>query len=74
MERRRLQAIEALGISGNSVKCQKYDLAVPIVGKLTGYLSDDINHVHFISRALTALNLYIHKMKATRIIYLVMNN
>ena len=34
MERQRLQAIESLEISGNSVKCQRYDTAVPIVGKL----------------------------------------
>jgi hypothetical protein len=35
MERQRSQAIESLEISGNSVKCQKCGVAVPIVGKLT---------------------------------------
>ena len=34
MERRSLQAIESLEISGNSVKCQRCDNTVPIVGKL----------------------------------------
>jgi hypothetical protein len=37
MERQRSQAIESLQISDSdhSVKCQKCDVAVPIVGKLT---------------------------------------
>jgi hypothetical protein len=36
MERQRCQAIEALEISdsGNSVKCQKCSMVIPIVGKL----------------------------------------
>jgi hypothetical protein len=35
MERQRLQAIEALDISGNCVKCQRCGMAIPIVvGKL----------------------------------------
>ena len=35
MDRQRLQAIESLKISDDSVKCQRYGNAVPIVGKLT---------------------------------------
>jgi hypothetical protein len=37
MDRQQLQAIEALEISesGNSVKCQRCGMAVPIVGKLS---------------------------------------
>ncbi|MFL6432194.1 MAG: hypothetical protein ACJ71O_00490 [Nitrososphaeraceae archaeon] len=37
MDKRRSQAIESLQISdsGDSVKCQKCGIAVPIVGKLT---------------------------------------
>ena len=34
MEKQRMQAIEALKISNDSVKCQKCDMAVPIVGRL----------------------------------------
>jgi hypothetical protein len=42
MERQRLQAIESLEISGNSVKCQRCGIAVPIVGKLTRTGNDRI--------------------------------
>ena len=35
MERQRSQAIELLEICNGSVKCQRCDMAVPIVGKLT---------------------------------------
>jgi hypothetical protein len=38
----RSQAIEALKISGNSVKCQKCGTAVPIVGKMTRNSNDRI--------------------------------
>ena len=34
MERQRLQAIESMEISGNSVKCQRCNVDIPIVGKL----------------------------------------
>jgi hypothetical protein len=42
MERQRLQAIETLEISeaGNSVKCQRCRIAVPIVGKLSRPCND----------------------------------
>ena len=43
MERQRLQAIESLYISGNSVKCQKCGTAVPIVGKLSRPHNDRIS-------------------------------
>ena len=35
IKRQRSQAIEALEISGNSVKCQRCGITVPIVGKLS---------------------------------------
>jgi hypothetical protein len=35
MERQRSQAIESLQIFNNAVKCQRYGIAVPVVGKLT---------------------------------------
>jgi hypothetical protein len=35
MDAQRLQAIELLQITDNSVKCQKCGIAVPIVGKLS---------------------------------------
>jgi hypothetical protein len=42
MDRQRSQSIESLEISNNSVKCQKCDIAVPIVGKLTKINNDRI--------------------------------
>ncbi|MFL6316449.1 MAG: hypothetical protein ACJ71K_00650 [Nitrososphaeraceae archaeon] len=35
MDKQRSQAIESLEMSGNSVKCWRCGIAVPIVGKLT---------------------------------------
>ena len=40
MERQRLQAIEALEISGYSVKCQRCAHDIPIVGKLNRPCND----------------------------------
>jgi hypothetical protein len=34
MEKQRSQAIKSLGIPGNSVKCQKCSVDIPIVGKM----------------------------------------
>jgi hypothetical protein len=42
VERQRSQAIEALEISGNSVKCQRCGMAVTIIGKLTRTGNDRI--------------------------------
>jgi uncharacterized C2H2 Zn-finger protein len=42
MERQRLQAIKALEIYGNSVKCQRCGIEVPIVGKLNRPCNDRI--------------------------------
>jgi hypothetical protein len=35
MDRQRSQAIESLEISGDSVKCQKCGIDIPLIGKLT---------------------------------------
>ncbi len=42
MEQQHLQAIEALEISDNSVKCQRCGNAVPIVGKLSRPCNDRV--------------------------------
>jgi hypothetical protein len=42
MDRQRSQAIESLQITDNSVKCQRYGNAVPIVGKLARTGNDRI--------------------------------
>jgi hypothetical protein len=42
IERQRAQAIESLEISNNSVKCQKCNLPVPIVGRLPRSHADRI--------------------------------
>jgi hypothetical protein len=42
MERQRLQAIDTLEISGNSVKCQRCGHDIPIVGKLNRPYNDRV--------------------------------
>ncbi|MFL6423297.1 MAG: hypothetical protein ACJ71R_06875 [Nitrososphaeraceae archaeon] len=40
MEKQRSEAIESLEISDHSVKCQRCDMAVPIIGKLSRPCND----------------------------------
>jgi hypothetical protein len=73
MERQRSQAIEALEISGNSVKCQRCGIAVPIVGKLArpyndrlAILQKRIKWIENYSRGNTNRPSYINDLKALK--------